>query len=520
MHLVLSGIKLRAKTAVISLCALMLGSFVSLSVTAAPWVDVSDVYLRVNIQHLADAGFITTPVTTFPLMWIDIEKDLKKINVSRLNQAQRNAYFNIRHQLGLAKQSRTVFKFNVATQDPRFTSFGDKARSNSIVIQSEYISDAFAMALTPSMYGSNNKTAESDFDGSYVAGILGNWVISLGKQDRWWGPGWDTSLSLTNNARPLPALALSRHSALPFTIPFTEYDIPWNMTTFMGIMDDNRTIKNTLLWGFRLNFKLTDNLEMGVSRLAQWAGRGRIHDAKTFLRVLAGQDNCGGTGPTIEECANGEEPGNQMAGYDLRWSSTVFEQPLSVYFTLFAEDGDRKGGLSIFGEERYQLGVDTRVTLFSNNWRVYLEATDTYTICSDGVNGDGTSRIGDCYYEHSTYSTGMRYEGRTIASLYENDSSTLVLGAISQISNSESFEVKFRWLQLNKDNHDKAPDNSIIGNTLTPIAENMLMLSGKYQGGYQNWRYTVGASISQSKFDNDIDDEHEIDVSLNLEYKL
>jgi len=518
MHLVLPNVKSRIRTAFIPLCALIASSFASLSATAAPWVDVSDVYLRANIQHLADEGFITTPVNTFPLMWIDIEKDIKKINVSQLNDAQRNAYYNIRHQLGLAKKNKTIVKFNVATDDPRFTSFGDKARSNSISIQTEYATDSFAVALTPSVNRTGDK--ESNYDGSYIAGIWGNWVVSLGKQDRWWGPGWDTNLSLTNNARPLPALALSRHSSLPFTVPFTEHDIPWTMTTFMGIMDDNRIVKNTLLWGFRANFKLTDNLELGISRLAQWAGKGRIHDAKTFLRVLAGQDNCGGTGPTIEECANGEEPGNQMAGYDLRWSSSLFEQPLSVYFTLFAEDGDRKGGLSIFGEERYQLGVDTRLNLFSQNWRVYLEATDTYTICSDGVNGDGTSRIGDCYYEHSTYSTGMRYRGNTIASLYENDSSTLVLGAISQISNSESFEFKFRWLQLNKDNHDKAPNNNIVGNTLTPIAENMLMLSGKYQGGYNNWRYTIGASVSESQFDNDIDDEHDIDVSINLEYKL
>jgi len=44
---------------------------------AEPWVDTSNIFLRSNIQLLADMGLIKTPVTTFPLMWHDIALDLK-----------------------------------------------------------------------------------------------------------------------------------------------------------------------------------------------------------------------------------------------------------------------------------------------------------------------------------------------------------------------------------------------------------------------------------------------------------
>ena len=318
----------------------------------------------------------------------------------------------------------------------------------------------------------------------------------------------------------MPALAISRKSAIGFDVPFTDHSIPWTVTSFMGLMDDDRVVNDALLWGFRLNFKPAENWEVGVTRLAQWSGDGRPSDLGTFWRVLKGEDNCGGNGPTIEECQNGEEPGNQLAGYDIRWSSNILQQPFSVYFTMFAEDGDRKGGLSIFGEERYQLGLDTQISFLNQNWRAYLEGTDTYALCSDGVNGDGSSNIGDCYYEHSIYKTGMRYKGRSIGSSYENDASTLVFGLISQGTGETNYEFKFRWLQLNKDNSDRAPGNDQIGNTVTEIAENVLMLSSKVQHNYKNWRFTVGADISQSEFDNDISNKNEVNGYFNVEYNL
>jgi hypothetical protein len=55
---------------------------------------------------------------------------------------------------------------------------------------------------------------------------------------------------------------------------------------------------------------------------------------------------------------------------------------------------------------------------------------------------------------------------------------------------------------------------------VTEIAENVLMLSSKVQHSYRNWRFTVGADISQSKFDNDISDETDVNAYFNVEYNL
>ncbi|WP_286262819.1 capsule assembly Wzi family protein [Thalassotalea atypica] len=504
--------RLAITTAIISLCPVA---------HASPWVDTSNIFLRANIQQLADAGIIKTPVTTFPLMWNDIAKDLTTSSIMSLPDDLSPAYHYVRHQLKLAKKNRKSVKANLANQDKRFTSFGEEFRDkNNIQVNTSFLTDRFAFKISTNYTNSPSDGDEIQLDGSYGAFFIGNWVFTAGMQDRWWGPTWDSSLSLTNNARPIPALTLSRKSAIPLTVPFTEIDIPWTVTTFMGQMDDNRVVNDTLLWGFRLNFKPTEQLEVGVTRLAQWAGDGRPSDLSTFIDVLKGLDNCGGTGPSEEECAAGQEPGNQLAGYDIRYSMAIFDHPFAVSFTSFAEDGDSKGGLSILGEERYQIGLESQLHVFNQAWKVYIEGADTYATCRDGRNGPGDSTVGDCYYEHHIYQTGMRYNGRSVGNLYENDATSLVAGAISQSNSNTQVELKFRWLQLNKDNHDKAPETDNIGNTLTSIAENLLMVSGKVQHSYRNWRFTLGSDISQSSYDNDLDDDTNFNIYANVEVNL
>lgn len=489
---------------------------------AEPWVDTSNMVLRSSIQYLADSSLINIPTTTFPLMWHDIGDALADINVKTLNLHQLNAFKIVQRHHEYAQSEQQSIAVHVAAEDRRFTSYGDDFRDkNSISLSKTFIGDRFAANITTTRVQDPLDDESSRLDGSYLAASLGNWVISLGMQDRWWGPAWDSNLSLTNNARPIPALSLSRKSAKDFSIPFTALNIPWTITTFMGVMVDDRIIEDTLLWGFRLGFKPTRHLEINLTRLVQWAGKDRPHDLGTFWDAFKGNDNCGGNGPSIEACQAGQEPGNQMAGYDIRWSTQIRQQPIGLYFSMLAEDGDRRGGLSIFGEEQYQIGLDTQASFLNNHWRIYLEAADTFAICAKDENGDEDSiNFGNCYYEHSTYQTGMRYNRRNINSLYDNDATSVVAGLISHSLGNTNFDFKLRWIQLNKDNSDKAPGNTLIGNTITEIAENTVVLSTKVHHTYRALDFTLGADISQSEFDNDIDDESDINAYISIKYNL
>lgn len=480
--------------------------------SAEPWIDTSDIYLKANIQLLADTGHIITPVTTYPLMWHDIIRDLKKIELENLSSNQRSAFHYINHQFKLANRNQTRFKAKVGIKNKSFTTFGDQGSDkNSFSVHSSIMYGNFAAKFSPSYTHDPVDGEKTRLDESYIAAFVGNWVLSLGRQNRWYGPTWDTSLSLTNNARPITALSLSRKSAEAFIVPFTEFDIPWTVTTFMGRMDDDRVVKNTLLWGFRLNLKPFKNLELGITRLAQWGGDGRSTGLGTFWDVFIGRTNCGIDDLVCDD--NTQNPANQQAGYDLRYSFNLFDIPMSLYGQKFAEDGS-EGTLQYVTKAQPQIGFDAHLNLFGKPSTVFIELTDSLADCGERDN------IGDCYYEHSSYATGMRYNGRSIGSTYDNDSKTYILGAISQLDVNTRLTAKVRYLDLNYDNQDKAPNNPIIGNTVTPIAEQVWMISSSVQHDYKNWRFTLSGDISQSTFKNDIDDETEFNASFMVEYNL
>ena len=447
-------------------------------------------------------------------MWINVVNDLKKTSIASLDEQAQNSYAYIMHQFKLAKTNQKTIKLNVAAEDKRFTSFGDSFREkNNIGIETSWMSDSFAVNLSTTY--SNSIDDKVRYDGSYLATFVGNWVVTIGMQDRWWGNGWDSNLSLTNNARPMPALSLTRKASEPFIIPFTDYGIPWAVTSFMGVMDDNRVIKDTLLWGFRLNFKLTQNFEIGITRLAQWGGEGRPQNGTTFWNVLTGKDNCGAGG--LDCGANNElEPGNQQAGYDLRYTVNVFNTPFSLYGQYYAEDGDNHSSFGFLTEPVSLLGIDTHISPFNKPSTFYIEISDTFADCSD-TNGSNT---GNCFNEHHTYATGMRYEQRTIGNLYDNDAKVFVFGVMSELQTNTHLELKFRKLALNNDNSDKASNNPLIGNPLTAIAEDMVMLSAKVQHSYRNWRFTIGSDYSRSTFENNLHDESNVNAYLNIEYNL
>jgi hypothetical protein len=486
-------------------------------IKAEPWIDTSDLLLRTKIQLLADQGYIKTPVTSFPLMWVDIARDLKSINQTQLNHQNEQAFNYVQHQLKLAKRNQKTLRVNAATEQTRFTSFGDDFRNkNNIQLSTSFMTDSFALKMMPSYSTSPlNNDDKKQLDGSYAAAFIGNWVLSIGKQDRWWGPGWDSNLSLTNNARPISAIALSRKSAQPLSIPFTEIKVPWTVSSFMGIMDDERIINDTLLWGFRLNFKPFENLEIGITRLAQWGGDNRSQDASTFWNVLIGKDNCGAGGLNCG-INKSQEPGNQQAGYDLRYSFNLYDTPLAIYGQYFAEDGSDKNSLSFLSEPQVQIGFDGHVSIFTKPATIFVEYSDTFADCRDSDN----INIGNCFYEHHIYQTGMRYHQRTLGSLYDNDATTLVIGSVLQIQTNTNLTVKLRLLELNKDNSDKAPNNILIGNPLTKIAEDILMLSTKLQHSYKNWRYTIGSDISTSQYQNAIKKKNNVNIFFNVEYNL
>jgi hypothetical protein len=78
------------------------------------------------------------------------------------------------------------------------------------------------------------------FDGSELTLRAGNWLLGVNALDRWWGPGQQSSLILSTNARAIPALMLDRATALAPKWRALRWIGPWRFTALAGRAEGSR----------------------------------------------------------------------------------------------------------------------------------------------------------------------------------------------------------------------------------------------------------------------------------------
>lgn len=455
-----------------SFLSLLLFSFVIFNqsvIKAGPWIEGGDVWLRADIEYLSDRGIIKAPITTWPIMWSGIKKDLDRAldsdNLNKLTLREQDTLLRLKREFRKATQKLSSVAIKLASDTEVLRGFADTPREESeIELSKSDIGDMWAYKLNvqyvnaPYIAEGQNE-GDVRFDGSYVATIFDNFSIGYGYIEKWWGPGWDSSLILSNNARPSPGVMIQRNYSDPFESKWLSWIGPWTMNVFANVLDDERHINDAMLLGMSVSFKPFDSLEIGLRRTAQWAGEGRPKSLSSLFNLSIGRgDNC----PTSE--CRVDEPGNQLAGIDVRWRLPI-EQPISLYFQLIGED--EAGYLP--GKKSYIFGLTSELTISDINLKYFIEYSDTST------------NFGDIYnitYNHAIYQTGYRYQGRSIGSSYDNDTTSFVLGTILSFSNEKRLFVQLSNNDLNIDD---------VGlHTISTNNKNFTLLSVLYK---QNMQY-------------------------------
>ncbi len=463
---------------------LLLSSF---SVLSAPWVDVSDIYLRADIQALADEGIITVPVNTYPLMWSGIAVDLAKTEPSTLTPALAQAFarVNFYYRNAVGNKGNTRIKAVAATDPARFQHFGsDYREKGELQVSHEYMGERFAYKIAASANYEPTDSKEARLDDSYLAMALGNWMVTVGAVEQWWGPGFDSAMARSNNARPLPSVMLSRNNAAAFETPWLSWLGPWTLTAGISRLEEERAIANPLLWNFRSSLRPFRQLEIGFSWSTQFCGEGQECSLQTALKSITGQRDCREEGEG--GCTN---YGNQVAGYDIRFSDTWFNVPFGVYYEQTCEDATGSAPWDIV-DCGHAGGVDTRFNIDSAQYKLFFEYTDTMVACGEDDN------VFNCMYEHGDYKSGSRYHGKAYGSTYDSDAKVFALGLIGQFADSRGITSILRYAQLNKDGssptHGWAPQ---------PPKEDLLMLELSYRMPIWKGMMSVGGTVSQSEFE-------------------
>lgn len=414
----------------------------STSVVAEPWLDTRDVWLRADIEQLASEGVIKAPITTWPLPWASIIKDLEEASEDDMDPEMIPAFLRVKRKadIEMGSMAQTTLSLKVGNQNKVLRHFGDDRREEAeFTVRNSGVDKKFAWNIEATKAVDPIDGEEERLDHSYIAAIAGNWIISAGAQERWYGPGWDTSLILSNNARPVPSISIQRNYSAPFETPWLSWIGPWSLNAFAGQLESDRFIPHAKLLGMSVIFKPFDSLEIGLRRTAQWGGQGRPESLSSFTDLLLGRTNCDEIDDGCDDRLNSNEAGNQLAGIDFNWRIPTEAKLGSIYGQLVGED---EAGYAP-SRKFYQLGYKNN--LYSGDFAVlgYLEYSDTENEYSSNLT-----------YNHGIYQSGYRTEGRNIGSTYDNDTQSISLGILASHKNGHRYKIRFATVDMNSDGVD------------------------------------------------------------------
>ena len=414
-------------------------------IAAAPWLETGDMSLRHQLQILSDNELLDAPLTTWPLVSKDLSERIKQPKKEgHLNSILKEVLENINAKLSDEYQnSNQKVKANIHSKKILIRDFSGEGRENfSVSYDGEWRKSSIDLKLKATLSDKSDHPSDDAFrlDESYVSSTLGNWRFTVGRQSRWWGPGWDGSLILSNNARPIPSISVENVSSETFENKYLRWMGPNKLHIFVGQLESNRGVPGAKLIGTRLSLRPFDSLELGVHRTIQWGGEGQDESLSDFLETLAS------IRVKKKDDSLGTVKGNQIAGFDFRWKLPLeTKNKYAVYGQYIGED--RVDGSLLLGDETFLIGGSVSGTSqkLGGSWRAYLETTDT-----SAANFKGRAR-NNIIYNHSTYTDGYRYQGLSMGHGIDSDSTIVSMGAMLSRSNGDFWRGWLKHAKLNVD---------------------------------------------------------------------
>jgi hypothetical protein len=476
-----------------------------------PWIAPGNERIRHDIQMLVDDGVLDLPVSAWPISVSDLDAALDRADAEsqgtaaapRRTVAQQLAFERLRT---IAAEGRPSWGVDVsaAANPTALRTFADTPREEGELSAwtSGFLGNRWGLRLEVTGAANADDDRPVRIDGSYFAGKFGNWIVTLGAQDRWWGSGYEGSLILSNNARPVPAISLDRAVSKPFETKWLSWIGPWRLTTFMGRMEGDRNdFPHPLLFGFRVSARPLDGLEISVDRTAQWCGDGRSCSWSDFWNLWTGHDNAG------DNVSSQDEPGNQLAGWDIRWASPVGDWPYALYNEHTGETIDNKiprpyRSMDIFGVETW--GGDPSS---GSSWRAGLEFANTR--CGGTQNGEP---VWDCAYNNSIFTDGYRRYGRPIGHAMDGDGEMYSLRYIRVPASGTLWTALARYTKINRGGDE--PDTR---HSIAPGPEDWWSIDLSHRREFSFGDVDVG--IGADALDRKWNDTDEVEVRAYLTWR-
>ncbi len=345
-----------------------------------------------------------------------------------------------------------------------------KGANLTVGLSSEARYKRFSIYLNPELRLQSSSDRPVLNEGYAVFNFAGT-DFSYGKMQRWWGPGYNGSLLLSNNPEALTAVGIS--NPMPTLLPgFLSHLGLFKATFFVSKLGSNRVVSKPYLWGLRLDFKPAPFLEIGVERTALLGGKGRSSKLKTWIKSFTGRG----------ENISGVEAGDQIAGGDIKITLPFKFQPIQLYLE---GDGEDQAGI-MPSHWAYVTGLYLPRILGFEHFSYRIEFAETSEV----------------WYVHHIYKTGYSYKGRIIGHYMGTDSTDL-FSQISYMLPKYSGKISLFFDMQRYGLHRARPreDNKQIGvksQFNTPfIMKNSYVMSGYSHTDIKN----EGGSLQNGKID-------------------
>jgi hypothetical protein len=416
----------------------------------ANWLQAGDPLLRADLQLLNDAEVIRYPLNQWPIPAAGLRFALANAKDHfATNASVAAALERLRARLAPPASGALHLAAHVrAGQAGLLRDFDTLAREDGeLGVSADWQGDRFAAGVSLTAALDPGDGQEARVDGSHLTGHFGNWLISAQTLERWWGPGHESSLILSNNARPMPTLVVERAEARPFDNDWLRWLGPWRFSFGISQMESGRAdIDSPLFMAWRVVAMPFKDVEIGISRTAQFCGEQLSCDFGTFTDMLLGNDNVG------IDATPESEPGNQMAGFDIHWASPIGDGPYAVYSQYIGEDESSYLPAKYLG----MLGVEAWKP-FLGKGLLQLHAEYANTTCS-GLSGRGPYY--GCSYNQGRFDVeGYRYRGRVIGHTTDSDAESYAVGATFAEDDGSWWSMTARAARLNHDGFD--PRNTV-----------------------------------------------------------
>lgn len=440
-----------------ALCSVLSGNS-----AASPWAEVGDAQLRSDIEVLAAAGIIDDVTTQWPLPWggilyrlgqsdaLENQPDYVRAAAERVAQQAQAAVATDR-----ANYAVSADVTNLPDVVRGFDTLGREDVQGQA--SAEWMGEDTAVRLQ--IGGQSLDRFDHQgllLDGSYLMRRAGNALIYAGYITHWWGPGWDSALSLSNNARPFPQVGITRMDTTAFSSPWLSWMGPWQAEFLVGVLDGPRLATDTLFDGTRISINPFPGVEFALARSQELCGSDQpptayfngMHPCKPIAEYF------NVTNTNAHPSASKDE-----VDIDLRYTNRFRD----ISYALYTQEMNRDTGPFVHSDTSHLFGVTAWASIGDVPVRFTGEYADT--ISTRNFFSFNNDFYGQTYWDYK-YQDGWQYRDRTLGSSLDTDSRLASFHASWLGSNDWTYTLTYYRASIS------SPNTPTMNSPLVPAGAN------------------------------------------------